>query len=104
MLPALTFKEPGAIAFSLGFRLEFFAYLPAAGFGFGAMALMGQNMGAKNKQRVQESIHQGHGIHILKCFCTGIGSSFILKPDYSRIHRGRIGYGICEFVYVDGGI
>ncbi|MBO6518038.1 MAG: MATE family efflux transporter [Bacteroidia bacterium] len=68
---ALTFKEPGAVAFSLGFRLEFFAYLPAAGFGFGAMALMGQNMGAKNKERVREAFNKS----ILYTFlsATGLG-------------------------------
>lgn len=36
------FLEAGTIAFSLGFRIEFFAYLPAIGFGFGAMAMMAQ--------------------------------------------------------------
>lgn len=48
-----TFKEPGTIAFSLGFRIEFFAYLPAVGFGFGAMAMIGQNIGAKNLERAK---------------------------------------------------
>lgn len=52
---SLSFQEPGAIAFSLGMRIEFFAYLPAAGFGFGAMALMGQNIGAGNLERTRNS-------------------------------------------------
>jgi putative MATE family efflux protein len=72
---ALTFKEPGAIAFSLGFRLEFFAYLPAAGFGFGAMALMGQNMGAKNKQRVQEAFTKAMGFTFLSAFGLGLAAA-----------------------------
>lgn len=54
-ITALGFLEPGAIAFSLGFRIEFFAYLPAVGFGFGAMAMIGQNMGAGDVARARES-------------------------------------------------
>ena len=54
-LTSLNFLEPGAIAFSLGFRIEFFAFLPAIGFGFGAMALIGQNIGAGNIPRAKES-------------------------------------------------
>ena len=48
------FLEAGATAFSIGFRIEFFAYIPAIGFGFGSMAMMGQNIGAGNKQRVRK--------------------------------------------------
>lgn len=54
-ITSLAFREPGAIAFSLGFRIEFFAFLPAAGFGFGAMAMIGQNIGAGNIGRAKES-------------------------------------------------
>jgi len=55
-IAGLAFLEPGAIAFSLGFRIEFFAYLPAVGFGFGAMAIVGQSMGAKNLKRAKEAL------------------------------------------------
>lgn len=55
-IAGIAFQEPGAIAFSLGFRIEFFAYLPAVGFGFGAMALIGQSMGAKNLKRAKEAL------------------------------------------------
>ncbi len=48
------FLEAGAVAFSIGFRIEFFAFLPAIGFGFGAMAMMGQNIGAGNIQRAKQ--------------------------------------------------
>ncbi len=48
------FQEAGAIAMSLGFRIEFFAYLPAVGFGFGAMAMMGQNIGAEKLDRAKQ--------------------------------------------------
>jgi putative MATE family efflux protein len=54
LLTSLAFFEPGAIAFSLGFRVEFFAFLPAVGFGFGAMAMIGQNIGAGKIQRARE--------------------------------------------------
>ncbi|HUI71952.1 MAG TPA: MATE family efflux transporter [Spirochaetia bacterium] len=47
------FREAGAISFSIGFRVEFFAYLPAIGFGVAALAVMGQNTGARNFVRVR---------------------------------------------------
>ena len=53
-ITSLGFKEAGAIAFSLGFRIEFFAFLPAIGFGFAAMAMIGQNIGAGNLKRAKE--------------------------------------------------
>jgi putative MATE family efflux protein len=55
---ALGFAEAGAIAFSLGFRIEFFAFLPAVGFGFAAMAMIGQNMGAGNFERARQSYRE----------------------------------------------
>lgn len=54
LICSMAFQEPGAIAFSLGFRVEFFAYLPAVGFGFGAMAMIGQSMGAENLDRAKQ--------------------------------------------------
>lgn len=54
-IAALTFFEPGTIAFSIGFRVEFFAFLPAVGFGIGAMVLMSQNIGAGNIARAREA-------------------------------------------------
>jgi putative MATE family efflux protein len=50
-----TFFEAGAAAFSIGFRIEFFAFIPAVGFGFGVMAMMGQNLGAGNLDRVRQA-------------------------------------------------
>lgn len=49
------FKEAGAIAVSIGFRVEFFAFLPAIGFGFGSMAMLGQNMGAQKVERARHA-------------------------------------------------
>ncbi len=47
------FLEAGAISFSIGFRVEFFAYLPAIGFGVAALAMLGQNTGAGQFARVR---------------------------------------------------
>ena len=55
---ALGFKEAGTIAFSIGSRVEFFAFLPAIGFGFGAMSLIGQNIGAGNIARAREAFNK----------------------------------------------
>lgn len=52
-----TFLEAGAAAFSIGFRIEFFAFIPAIGFGFGAMSMIGQNIGAGNHDRVREVLN-----------------------------------------------
>ena len=54
IITAQAFREPGAIAFSLGFRIEFFAYLPAVGYGFAAMAMMGQSIGAEKLARAKD--------------------------------------------------
>jgi putative MATE family efflux protein len=54
VIVAGAFLEAGAAAFSIGFRIEFFAFIPAIGFGFGSMAMMGQNVGAGNFERVRE--------------------------------------------------
>jgi len=70
-LASLTYSEAGAIAFSLGFRLEFFAFLPAIGFGFAAMAIMGQCIGAENLTRAKEAFNMA-----MKCAflgATGVG-------------------------------
>ncbi|MBI2598396.1 MAG: MATE family efflux transporter [Candidatus Diapherotrites archaeon] len=54
-ITSLAFLELGVIAFSIGFRIDFFAFLPAVGFGFGALAMIGQNLGAGNIGRAKES-------------------------------------------------
>lgn len=77
---SLSFKEAGAIAFSLGFRIEFFAYLPAAGFGFGAMALMGQNMGAKNMARTKESFNKAVVYAFLSATGLGVVAALFASP------------------------
>ncbi len=57
-ITALGFQEAGTIAFSIGSRVEFLGFLPAVGFGFGAMALIGQNIGAGNLKRAKESFQE----------------------------------------------
>ncbi|PIR83948.1 hypothetical protein COU18_00855 [Candidatus Kaiserbacteria bacterium CG10_big_fil_rev_8_21_14_0_10_51_14] len=71
LIASLTYFEPGAIAFSLGFRIEFFAFLPAAGFGFAAMAMIGQNIGAGNLPRARECFNKALKYGFLGA--TGIG-------------------------------
>ena len=50
---ASRFDAAGAAGFSIGFRVEFFGFLPAVGFGVAALALIGQNMGARNPERAR---------------------------------------------------
>ncbi len=61
VISAKGFQESGAIAFSLGFRIEFFAYLPAVGYGFGAMAMIGQNIGAEKLDRAKKILRTALG-------------------------------------------
>lgn len=70
-IASAVFLEPGAVAFSLGFRIEFFAYLPAVGFGFGAMAMMGQNIGAENMQRTKDVL--AVALRFAACIACGLG-------------------------------
>ncbi len=66
------FQEAGAIAMSLGFRIEFFAYLPAVGFGFGAMAMMGQNIGAEKLDRAKQILRTALMYSSIIALCLGI--------------------------------
>lgn len=76
------FFEPGAIAFSLAFRIEFFAYLPAVGYGFAAMAMMGQSIGAHNLERsievFKKAILWGSGIALGMGLITALFASQIV--------------------------
>ncbi|HLD20110.1 MAG TPA: MATE family efflux transporter [Patescibacteria group bacterium] len=79
-IASLRFMEPGAIAFSLGFRIEFFAYLPAVGFGFAAMAMIGQNIGAGNIARARESFRKGLWYSFFAAFGLGIIAALFAGP------------------------
>jgi len=79
-ITSLSFLEPGAIAFSLGFRIEFFAYLPAVGFGFGAMAMIGQNIGAGNIARAKESFSKALKYAFIGAAGLGILAALFASP------------------------
>ena len=79
-IASLSFLEPGAIAFSLGFRIEFFAYLPAVGFGFGAMAMIGQNIGAQNLDRAKECLKKALKYGFLTAGGLGLAAAVFAKP------------------------
>lgn len=76
------FLEAGAAAFSIGFRIEFFAFIPAIGFGFGSMAMMGQNIGAGNMERVNEIfktvVKLGAGAALLFGLCSALFAPHIV--------------------------
>lgn len=66
------FLEPGATAFSLIYRFEFFAYLPAIGFGMWAMAMIGQNMGAWNFERAYEVFKKASMLGFFSAILIGV--------------------------------
>lgn len=76
------FLEAGAAAFSIGFRIEFFAFIPAIGFGFGAMSMIGQNVGANKHERVNEvlklSIYYGSGAALICSLLSLIFAPYIV--------------------------
>lgn len=77
------FLEPGATAFSLVFRLEFFAYLPAVSFGMAAMAMIGQSMGAGDTSRSLEIFKKSTLIGFFSATALGllliVGGRFIIQ-------------------------
>ncbi|MBU2985475.1 MATE family efflux transporter [Saccharophagus degradans] len=96
-----TFLEAGAAAFSIGFRIEFFAFIPAIGFGFAAMSMIGQNIGAGNHDRVSAvlniSVRYGSGsalifsllIFIFAPYIVAIFTTDPLVSEYA-LHYFRI--------------
>lgn len=102
------FYEAGVIAFSVGFRVEFFAMLPALGFGFGAMAMIGQNMGAEQFDRTHRSFNKallysfaaatGFGVLVMLCaqLIAGIFTADLQVTQYLTSYIWIIGlsYGL----------
>lgn len=114
-ITSLSFQEPGAIAFSLGFRVEFFAFLPAVGFGFGAMAMIGQSLGAGNVERARKCFNAGlkyafwgaAGLGILVAlFAVPVISIFTTDPvvtQYARLYMWTVAlsYGFLAALMVE---
>ena len=66
---ASRFDAAGAAGFSIGFRVEFFGFLPAVGFGVAALAMIGQNMGARRPERALAAFR------VAVLFAFGLGSA-----------------------------
>ncbi len=80
VITTMGFMEAGSVAFSLGFRVEFFAYLPAVGFGFAGMSLISQNLGAKNLDRAKESFRTALLFGFLGATALGLLAILFAKP------------------------
>ena len=80
LITAKGFAEAGAVAFSLGLRIEFFAYLPAVGYGFGAMAMIGQNIGAGNIDRARTALREALKYSFLMAGGLGILAALFSSP------------------------
>jgi putative MATE family efflux protein len=83
------FREEGVAGISIGFRVETFAFLPGIGFGTAAMAIIGQNVGARNFQRAKEAYKKaalyaflaGSAIGLISVFFSrAIAGSFTTDP------------------------
>ena len=55
ILVAWWFLEPGVAGVAVGYRIEFFTFLPALGYATAVLALVGQNLGAGKLERVGRS-------------------------------------------------
>ncbi|MBI5135455.1 MATE family efflux transporter [Candidatus Uhrbacteria bacterium] len=96
LLASKFFHEAGAVAVSIGLRVEFFAFLPGIGYGVGAMAMLGQNIGAKQFERgsqaYRRALKTGSGIAavfgvLIALFAAPIVGFFAADPlvaDYAR--------------------
>lgn len=82
-ITAQKFAELGTVAFSIAFRLEFFAYLPAIGFGFSSMAIIGQCIGAKNVSRANETFKLALLYGSVTAFVMGVLGMIFAKPIIS---------------------
>ena len=114
-LVSKSFFEAGAVAFSLGFRVEFFAFLPAIGFGFGGMAMIGQNIGAGNKERAREAFTKALQFGVLGATAIGLlvalfANIFIgifttepLITEYARLYMWTVAltYGFLAAMMVE---
>lgn len=109
------FLEAGAAAFSIGFRIEFFAFIPAIGFGFGAMAMIGQNVGANKHERVDEvlklAVYYGSGAALLCSVLAFVFAPFIVgvfttDPEVTSyalqyFHIVPIGYAFFAAAFIE---
>jgi putative MATE family efflux protein len=115
---AAAFYEAGAAAFSIGFRIEFFAFIPAIGFGFGAMSMIGQNIGAGKQERVNEIIKKaimyGSGaaaiftvvIFLLAPLIVGVFTKDPLVYEYtlSYFHIVPLGYIFFSAAFIEANL
>ncbi len=113
-----SFYEAGAAAFSIGFRIEFFAFIPAIGFGFGAMSLIGQNIGAGKHERVREvlkfAVYFGSGAALVFSllsflfapYIVGVFTSDPLVTDYALQYFRvvPIGYVFFAIAFIEANI
>lgn len=79
-ITAQYFGELGTVAFSIAFRVEFFAYLPAIGFGFGSMALIAQNIGANKIERAKEAYQLALKYGVGAALAIGVIAIIFSKP------------------------
>lgn len=80
LLASKYFQEAGAIAVSIGLRVEFFAFLPGIGYGVGAMTMLGQNIGAHKFDRAQEAYRIALKIGSSIAVVFGIVIAFLAVP------------------------
>ncbi len=109
------FQEAGAISLSIGFRVEFFAYLPAVGFGVAVLALLSQNTGAGRFDRVRAAYRQalllGFGLATLFGLLAALFHDRIIRilttdPVITEYARGYfltvpLSYGLFAMVFVE---
>lgn len=72
LIVSLAFRETGATAFSLVFRLEFFAYLPAVGFSMAAMSMIAQNIWSHKPKRAVKIFKKANIMWVVSALILGI--------------------------------
>jgi len=84
------FREAGTISFAIGFRVEFFAYLPAVGFGVSALALLGQNTGARLFRRVRAGFRLALGLCFGAATLLGVLAACFQAPLIGLFSRDSV--------------
>lgn len=80
ILVAWWFLASGVAGVAVGFRIEFFSFLPALGFAAATLALVGQNLGAGRLQRVGRSWRTGMALAFATGTLLGVASVLARGP------------------------
>ncbi len=106
-------SEAAVTAFGVLFKLQSFIFMPAFGMMNGVTPTISFNYGAKNKNRIKETIKYGMiyvgaimavGVLIIQLFAPAIVSIFTLSAEAERLSVLALRITSCGYIFASGGI